>query len=174
MTFISVSPKTGLPKEYANSAEFYKEVEAATAKPSERQREVKTYADASKRLREETGLDLRSPAEKKAAADNEFIEQRIAEGVSKALERQQEAQQAGKAGKATNQSPPTFTLSHAPRQPKYNFRFKPECGCPGKEGHKPEAKEVIHSRRGVGPTMTAQRISWPEAQTRLKVTGIEI
>lgn len=174
MPFTAVDPKTGKPKDYNNSAEFFKEVEEARAKPPEKPREVKTYADASKRLREEIGLDLCDPVERLQAENNEFIEQRIAEGVSKALERQQEAQQAGKAGKATNQSPPTFTLSHAPRQPKYNFRFKPECGCPGKEGHKPEAKEVIHSRRGVGPTMTAQRISWPEAQTRLKVTGIEI
>jgi len=79
--------------------------------------------------------------------------------VSKALERQQEAQQAGKAGKATNQSPPTFTLSHAAK-PQYKFfDGQKVCGCKASQAsQKPAAKEVIHSRRGVGPVMIAQKI----------------
>ena len=162
MTYTAINPKTRLPKEYANSAEFFKEVEEFTAKPAEKPREVKTFVDASKRLREEIGVDLRSPAEIKAAADNEYIEQRIARGVAEALEQAQKAekiQQAEKAGKATNQAAFSFTISHAPPQPKYNFRFKPECGCKASQAsQKVEAKEVVHCRRGVGPVMTAQKI----------------
>ena len=58
MSFTAVDPKTGIAKDYNNSAEFFKEVEEARAKEPERQREVKTFADASKRLRDEIGLDL--------------------------------------------------------------------------------------------------------------------
>jgi len=88
MTYDAINPITGLPKEYANSAEWLRDVDAATVKPVEEQREVKTFADASKRLLEETGLDLRSADEQKAAADAEFIEKKVAEGVAAALARQ--------------------------------------------------------------------------------------
>ncbi len=173
MPFTAVDPKTGIAKDYNNSAEFFNEVEEARAKEPERQREVKTFADASKRLRDEIGLDLRDPAEINAAADNEYIEKRIAEGVAEALEQAQKAEKAQQAeqAKATNQSPFMFNIAHAAR-PQYKFFDGQKCSC--KASQKPEAKEAIHSGRGVGPTMTAQRISWPEAQTRLKVTGIEI
>ena len=171
--YVAIDPKSGKPKEYANSAEFFKEVEEFTAKEPEKQREVKTFADASERIRDELGLDTRSPAEIKEAADNEFIEKRIAEGVAEALEQAQKAEKAQQAeqAKATNQSPFMFNIAHAAR-PQYKFFDGQKCSC--KASQKPEAKEAIHSGRGVGPTMTAQRISWPEAQTRLKVTGIEI
>ena len=134
MTYDAINPLTGLPKEYANSAEWQREVDAATTKPVEEQREVKTFADASDRIRDELGLDTRTPAEIKAAADNEYVEERIAEGVSEALERQQaaqQAQQAVQAGKA-NQSPFAFNISHA-AQPKYKFYDSQEgCGCKGR------------------------------------------
>ncbi len=164
MTFDCISPKTGKPKEYPSSAEFFKEVEEVRGEPPEKPREVKTFADASLRLREQIGLDLRDPAEIKAAADNEYIEKRIAEGVSKALEQAQKAekaQQAEKAGKA-NQSPFRFTVSHAAK-PQYKFfDGQKVCGCKS-EGHKPKAEPVIHSRRGVGPTMTARGLTAAEA-----------
>ncbi len=161
MPFTAVDPKTGIAKDYNNSAEFFNEVEEARAKEPERQREVKTFADASKRLRDEIGLDLRDPAEINAAADNEYIEKRIAEGVSKVLEQAQKAekaQQAEKAGKA-NQSPFRFTVSHAAK-PQYKFfDGQKVCGCKASQAsQKPAAKEVIHSRRGVGPVMIAQKI----------------
>ena len=158
--YVAIDPKSGKPKEYANSAEFFKEVEEFTAKEPEKQREVKTFADASERIRDELGLDTRSPAEIKEAADNEFIEKRIAEGVSAALEqaqkaeKAQQAQQAAQTGKATSQSPFSFDITHA-AQPRYKFYDGQEgCGC--KASQKPSPKEVIHTRRGTGPVMTAR------------------
>ena len=163
--YVAIDPKSGKPKEYANSAEFFKEVEEIRGEPQKPPREVKTFADASLRLREQIGLDLRDPAEIKAAADNEYIEKRIAEGVSKALEQAQKAekaQQAEKAGKA-NQSPFRFTVSHAAK-PQYKFfDGQKVCGC--KEGHKPKAEPAIHSRRGTGPIMTARGLSAAEGRT---------
>ena len=155
MSFTAIDPKTGKAKDYNNSAEFFKEVDEARAKEPEKPREVKTYAEASRRLREEAGIDLRDPAERQQAENNEFIEQRIAAGVAEALERQQAAQKAEKAqqaaqtAKATNQATFSFTVSHAPRQPKYNFRIKPECGR--KAGA--HASEAVHVSHGRGPVM---------------------
>lgn len=169
MTFIAVDPKTGKPKEYANSAEFYKEVEEVRGEPPEKPREVKTFADASLRLREQIGLDLRSPEERQEAADNEYLKEQIAEGVAEALEKQREARFVD-GQKTFSQSPFAFTVFHAPQQPKYNFRIKPECGC--KEGHKPKAEPTIHSQRGFGPVMTARGLTAAEAETRLKQAGI--
>ena len=158
MSFTAIDPKTGKAKDYNNSAEFFKEVDEARAKEPEKPREVKTYAEASRRLREEAGIDLRDPAERQQAENNEFIEQRIAAGVAEALERQQAAQQAEQA-KATNQSPFAFTVSHAAK-PQYKFfDGQKVCGCKASQAsQKPAAKEVIHSRRGVGPVMIAQKI----------------
>ena len=156
--YVAIDPKSGKPKEYANSAEFFKEVEEFTAKEPEKQREVKTFADAAERIRDELGLDTRSPAEQKAAADNEFIEKRIAEGVSAALEQAQKAEKAQQAQQAAqtgvaSQSPFSFDITHA-AQPRYKFYDGQEgCGC--KASQKPAA-EVIHTRRGTGPVMTAR------------------
>jgi len=173
MTFDCISPKTGLPKEYPSSAEFFKEVEEVRGEPPEKPREVKTFQDASKRLREQIGLDLRSPAERQEAADNEYLKEQIAEGVAEALEKQREAQFVD-GQKTFSQSPFAFTVSHAPQQPKYNFRIKPECGCKA-EGHKPApAQPVIHSRRGVGPTMTARALTAAEAEIKLKQAGTKL
>lgn len=160
MTFIAVDPKSGKPKEYKSSAEFFKEVEEVRGEPPKKQREVKTFQDASLRLREEIGLDLRSPEERQEAADNEYLKEQIAEGVAEALQRQQEAQFVD-GQKTFSQSPFAFTVSHAPQQPKYKFFDGQKCGC--KEGHKAKAEPVIHSRRGFGPVMTAQ-LARPEVE----------
>jgi len=112
MTFDAINPVTGLPKEYANSAEWQREVDAATTKPVEEQREVKTFADASKRLLEETGLDLRSADEQKAAADAGFIEKKVAEGVAAALARQTQT---------ATQTPKPSTQAHSAAGPRYRF-----------------------------------------------------
>lgn len=154
MSFTAVDPRSGKPKDYNNSAEFFKEVEGVRAKPPEKPREVKTFADASKRLREQIGLDLRDPAEIKEATDNEYIKEQIAEGVAEALERQREAQFVD-GQKTVSQASFSFTVTHAARQ-QYKFFDGQKCGC--KASQKPEAKEVVHSRRGVGPVMTAQKI----------------
>ena len=172
MTYIAVDPKTGMPKEYPSSAEFFKEVEEVRGEPPEKPREVKTFQDASLRLREEIGLDLRSPEERQEAADNEYLKEQIAEGVAEALEKQREAQFVD-GQKTFSQSPFMFTVSHAPQQPKYNFRIKPVCGCKA-AGHKPASEPVIHSRRGVGPVMTARGLNAAEAETRLKQAGITL
>ena len=161
MTFIAVDPKSGKPKEYKSSAEFFKEVEEVRGEPPEKPREVKTFADASLRRREQIGLDLRDPSEIKEAADRGYLREQIAEGVAEALEKQREAQFVD-GQKTFSQSPFSFTASHAPQQPKYNFRIKPECGCKS-EVH----RLAIHSRRGVGPTMTAKALSAAEAEKRM-------
>jgi len=156
--YVAIDPQSEKPKEYANSAEFFKEVEEFTAREPEKPREVKNFKDASERIRAELGLDLRSPAEIKEADDREDIEQRIAAGVAEALERQQAAQQAAQAqaGKATKLSQFAFNIAHS-AQPKYKF-FDSQEGCGCKASQKPAAKEVIHTRRGTGPVMTAQKI----------------
>lgn len=156
MTFDCISPKTGLPTEYPSSAEFYKEVEEATAKTPEKRPDVRTFADASQRLRDEIGLDLRSPAEQQEAANNEFIEQRIAEGVSEALEKAQQAEKAEKVSQS-----PWSVIQHS-KQPRYKFFEEQKCGCKA-DGHKPKAEPVIHSRRGFGPVMSAQ-LARPEIE----------
>ena len=169
MTFIAVDPKSGKPKEYTSSAEFYKEVEEVRGEPPEKPREVKTFADAAQRLREQIGLDLRDPSEIKEAADRGYLREQIAEGVAEALEKQREAQFVD-GPKTFSQSPFSFTASHAPQQPKYNFRIKPECGCKS-EVHRLKAELAIHSRRGVGPTMTAKGLTAAEAEKRLAARG---
>lgn len=169
--YVAIDPKSGKPKEYANSAEFFKEVEEFTAKEPERQREVKTFADASDRIRDELGLDTRTPAEIKAAADNEYIEERIAEGVSAALEQAQKAEKAQQAEKAEKVSlSPWPVIQKHSKQPRYKFFDRQECGCKA-EGHRPKAEPTIHSRRGVGPTMTARGLNAAEAEKRLAARG---
>ena len=171
MTFDCISPKTGLPKEYPSSAEFYKEVEEVRGEPPEKPREVKTFADASLRLREQIGLDLRDPSEIKEAADRGYLREQIAEGVAEALEKQREAQFVD-AQKPITQSPFSFTVSHAAK-PQYKFfDGQKGCGCKS-EAHKPKAELAIHSRRGVGPTMTAKGLTAAEAEKRLAAHGVK-
>lgn len=170
MPFIAVDPKSGKPKEYTSSAEFYKEVEEVRGEPPEKPREVKTFADASLRLREQIGLDLRTPEERQESADNKYIKEQIAEGVAEALEKQREAQFVD-GQKTFSQSPFSFTVSHAAK-PQYKF-FDGQKGCGCKEGHKPKAEPVIHSRRGFGPIMTARGLTAAEAQKRLAAHGVK-
>ena len=181
MTFDQINPLTGKVKEYANSAEWMRDVEAYRAQnQTETPRaEVHTYADAARRLNEELGI--RNPVAEKEAAVAELIERKVAEGVSSALERQQaeKAQQAQKAEKVSqslqaDQPPAHFDAIgkclwkalHAPKTGR-------KCGCKA-EGHKPAAEPVIHSRRGVGPVMTARALTAAEAETRLKQAGITL
>ena len=133
MTFDQINPLTGKVKEYANSAEWIKDVEKATAKLPEKKPEVKTYADA------------------------DFIKKQVAEGIAEGLEKAQKAEKAQQAQKAEKVSlSPWPVIQKHSAQPKYKFYDGQECGC--KEGHKPKAEPVIHSRRGIGPVMTAQKI----------------
>ena len=172
MTFDCISPKTGKPKEYPSSAEFFKEVEEVRGEQPEKPREVKTYADASKRLREQIGLDLRDPSEIKEAADRGYLREQIAEGVAEALEKQREAQFVD-AQKPITQSPFSFTVSHAAK-PQYKFfDGQKVCGCKS-EVHRLKAEPAIHSRRGFGPVMTAKGLSAAEAEKRLAAHGVEI
>jgi len=155
MTYIGVNPKTGIPKEYPSSAEFFKEVEEVRGEQPEKPREVKTYADASKRLREEIGLDLRSPEERQEAADNEYLKEQIAEGVAEALQRQQEAQFVD-GQKTFSQSPKPTTQAHSASGPRYKFYDGQEgCGC---KAHKQTAQTTIHSARGTGPVMAMHAV----------------
>jgi len=163
MTFDQINPLTGKVKEYANSAEWIKDVEKATAKPLEKKPEVKTFADAMKRYNKELGI--RDPVAEKAAADADFIKKQVAEGIAEGLEKAQKAEKAQQAKQAekVSQSPFRFTVSHAAK-PQYKFFEEQKCGCKA-EGHKPKAEPAIHSRRGTGPIMTARGLSAAEGRT---------
>ena len=147
MTYDQINPKTGKVKEYKNSAEWLKDVEEATAKPPEKKPEVKTYVDASQRLREEIGIDLRSPAERQEAANNEFIEKQVAEGIATALTKQQ--------AQTANQTPKPTTQAHS-AGPRYKFYDGQEdCGC---TAHKQTPQTAIHSTRSTGPVMAMHAV----------------
>ena len=142
MTFVSINPLTGLPKEYANSGEWMQDVDAATAKPVDEPIEVKTFADASRRLREEAGIDLRSDGERQAADNAELIERKVAEGIAAALAKQ---------AQPANQTPKPTTQTHSAAGPRYKFFDGQEgCGC---KAHAQTAQPVIHSGVGRGPIM---------------------
>ena len=143
MTIDQVNPKTGKVKEYQNSAEWLKDVEEATAKHPEKKPEVKTYADAARRLNEELGI--RDPVAEKAAADAEIIEKKVAEGIATALAKQQ--------AQTASQTPKPTTQAHS-AGPRYRFYDGQEgCGCKA-EGHKPTAAQpAVHSARSTGPVM---------------------
>ena len=151
MTFDQVNPKTGKVKEYKNSAEWLKDVEEATAKPPDKKPEVKTYADASRRLREEAGIDLRSPDERRAAADAEFIEKKVAEGVAAALAKQQvtQSQQVRPEVHSKNMNDLLTEFCQ-----KIGWK-PPKCGC---QAHKQTAQPTIHSARGIGPVMAMHAV----------------
>ena len=147
MTFVSVNPLTGLPKEYANSGEWMRDVDAATVKPVDEPREVKTFQDASRRLREQAGIDLRSDDERQAADNAEFIEQKVAEGVAAALAKQQ--------AQSANQAPKPSVQVHSAAGPRYKFHDgQAVCGCK----HAQTAQPIIHSRIGHGPTMEMRSV----------------
>jgi len=162
MTF-EINPLTGKVKEYANSAEWIKDVEKATAKPLEKKPEVKTFADAMKRYNKELGI--RDPVAEKAAADADFIKKQVAEGIAEGLEKAQKAEKAQQAKQAEKVSlSPWPVIQKHSAQPRYRFYDAQRCGCKS-EGHRPKAEPVIHSGRGVGPTMTARGLTAAEGRT---------
>jgi len=163
MTFDQINPLTGKVKEYANSAEWIKDVEKATAKPLEKKPEVKTFADAMKRYNKELGI--RDPVAEKAAADADFIKKQVAEGIAEGLEKAQKAEKAQQAKQAEKVSlSPWPVIQKHSAQPRYKFFEEQKCGCKA-EGHKPKAEPAIHSRRGTGPIMTARGLSAAEGRT---------
>jgi len=163
--YVAVDPKSGKPKEYANSAEFFNEVEEATAKPPEKTREVKTYADAARQLNEELGI--RDSVAEKEAAIAELIERKVAEGVASALERQQEAQQKAEKAEMTTQSQAAHEFRMRPPKIVWNFAPTPKCSCET-TSQKPAAVHVSHAS---GPTMAAHALSAEEARAWLKQAG---
>lgn len=158
MVFIAVDPKTHKVKEYKNSGEWLKEVDGVKTK-TEKPIEVKTYLDASKRLKKELGIDLRTPAEKEQAR----IDEAVGKAVSAALARPQQATQSPLAALAIHSDMTVAEIMAAFRS------FKPAgCRC-AHASHSQKAEQVIHSQ---GPTMTAEAVSWEEAQSRLRAAGI--
>lgn len=247
MVYINVDPITRKVKEYANSGEWMAAVEKATSGPKPKPIKKMTYAEASKKLREEVGIDLRSPDEKQQEKIDAVIEQKVAEGISAALARQQ-----------TTQSPAASTQSHSPQakqethsgpfaeanaamarihemQKELGLKPSKACGCTHAKASKmtypaaekklreefgidlrslherqdattraliekknaekkaaalaerrdivqsPEAKQAVHSKEvktysgySTGPVMGCQKVTWGEAQKRLKAAGVEI
>jgi len=183
MGYINVDPITKKVKEYENIAEWQAAVEKATADPKPKPIKKMTYAEASKKLREEAGIDLRNDAEKQQEKINAVIEQKVAEGVSAALARQQQQQ--------ATQSAPARQEVHATHIDRANAAMArihemqkslgllppKACGCT----HAKKAETVTHSKEvktysgySTGPVMGCQMVTWPEAQRRLKVAGVEI
>lgn len=164
MAYTNVDPITKKVKEYKNSGEWISAVEAATSKPKEKPVGKMTFPEASKRLREEYGIDLRDSAEKERAEIDGLIERKVAEGVSAALARQQatQSQQARQEVHATRSKCSCHIASQSP------------TGDCHHQKHSQKAEDAIHSSYSVGPTMGCQRVSWPEAQRRLKEAGVEI
>ena len=192
MVYINVDPITRKVKEYKNIAEWQAAVEKVTAEPKPKPIKKMTYAKASKKLREEAGIDLRSDAEKQQEKIDAVIEQKVAEGISAALAQQQQ-QQATQSAPARNQA----TQSSQAKQKTHSGPFAEAnaimarihetqkslgllppkaCGCT----HAKKAETVTHSKEvktaayATGPVMDMQLVSWPEAQRRLREAGVVI
>ena len=110
MPYLAIDPITKKPKEYANSGEFFKELEAARPPTARKEPAKLSFADSQRRLRAETGLDLRSPEERQ----HDSLRQAVAEGVAEGL------------GK---QSTKTRSL-HAPQKEPHAIRFCQSETCP--------------------------------------------
>jgi len=175
MGYINVDPITKKVKEYKNQAEWIADVEKATARPEPKQNKNMTFPEASKKLREEYGIDLRSPAERQQAEIDGLIERKVAEGVSAALARQQ-AMQSSRPRQEVHSSPldrANAALARIHETQKELGLITPKaCGCHAK--HSQKAEQVIHSAYAVGPVMEMPRVSWPEAQRRLRDAGVTI
>ena len=167
MTFDQINPLTGKVKEYANSAEWMRDVEAYRAQNQTEtlRAEVHTYADAARRLNQELGI--RDPVAEKEAAIAEVIERKVAEGVASALKRQQEAQQKAEKAEMTTQSQAAHVFRMRPQKIVWNFAPTPKCSCET-TSQKPAAVHVSHAR---GPTMAAHALSAEEARAWLKQAG---
>ena len=174
MAYINVDPITKKVKEYKNIAEWQAAVEKATSDPKPKPIKKMTFAEASKKLREEAGIDLRDPAERQQEKINAVIEQKVAEGISAALARQQ-AMQSSQAKQEGHSSPLEQANAAMARlhEIQKSLGLAPKaCGCHAK--HSQKAETVTHSAYAVGPVMGMQRVSWPEAQKRLRAAGVEI
>jgi len=107
-----------------------------------------TFAEASKKLREEAGIDLRDPAERQQEKINAVIEQKVAEGISAALARQQ-AMQSSQAKQEGHSSP----LEQANAAMGRIFEMQKELGLPPKacgcsHSHAKKAEPAVHSKDG--------------------------
>ena len=178
MTYTNVDPFTKKVKEYKNLAEWLADVEKATAGPKAKPVGKMSFPEASKRLREEFGIDLRSQAEKEQEKIDGLIERKVAAGVSAALARQQATQstQARQEVHATRSKCSCHIASQSPTGDCHHQKppKTTACGCSAHAKHFKEGKDATHSAYATGPVMGMERVSWPEAQRRLKAAGIEI
>ncbi len=118
MPYLAIDPITKKPKEYANSGEFFKELEAARPPAARREPEKLRFADAEKRIRAEMGLDLRTPEDRQ----RDQIRQAVAAGVAEGLAERQ-------AQKKRSTHNPERTL-HAPQKEPRFIRFCQSETCP--------------------------------------------
>ena len=181
MAYINVDPITKKVKEYKNIAEWQAAVEKATADPKPKPIKKMTFAEASKKLREEAGIDLRDPTEKRQAEVDSLIELKVAEGISAALARQQaQATQSNPAKQETHSG--TFAEANAAlariHEMQKGLGLKPPqaCGCT----HAKKAEPAVHSKEAktaayaVGPVMPCQKLTLPLDKKRLREAGVEI
>ncbi len=178
MGYINVDPITKKVKEYKNMAEWQADVEKATSDPKPKPIKKMTFAEASKKLREEAGIDLRDSSEKRQAEVDSLIEKKVAEGISAALARQQaQATQSPTVKHEVHSGP--FAEANAAlariHEMQKGLGLKPPkaCSCTH-EKHSQKAEPAVHSAYGVGPVMPCQRVTWAEAQKRLQAAGVEI
>jgi len=147
MGYINVDPITRKVKEYKNMAEWQADVEKATSDPKPKPIKKMTYAEASKKLREEAGIDLRGPDEKQQKKIDAVIEQKVAEGISAALARQQaQATQSNPAKQETHSG--TFAEANAAMSRIFEIQKElglipaKGCGCTKKAETATHSKEV--------------------------------
>ena len=181
MGYINVDPITRKVKEYKNVAEWQADVENATADPKPKPIKKMTFAEASKKLREEAGIDLRDPAERQQEKIDAVIEQKVAEGLSAALARQQaQATQSPTVKHVVHSGP--FAEANAAlariHEMQKGLGLKPPqaCGCT----HAKKAEPAVHSKEAktaayaVGPVMPCQKLTLPLDKKRLREAGVEI
>jgi len=186
MAYINVDPITKKIQEYKNMAEWQAAVEKATSDPKPKPIKKMTFAEASKKLREEAGIDLRDPAERQQEKIDAVIEQKVAEGLSAALARNQATQ--SPAASTQSHSPQAKQEAHASHIDRANAAMgriyemqkslglipAKGCGCTKKAEPAVHSKESKNVAYGTGPVMACQMVTWPEAQKRLRAAGVEI
>ncbi len=174
MGYINVDPITRKVKEYKNIAEWQADVEKATADPKPKPIKKMSFAEASKKLREEAGIDLRDSTEKRQAEVDSLIEQKVAEGISAALARQQQQQ--------ATQSPPSKQVQHHATKSRCSCHIasqSPTGDCHHQK-HSRAGEAVTHSKErkvaadAVGPVMPCQKLTLPLDKKRLREAGVEI
>ena len=162
MAYLNVDPITKKVKEYKNSGEWLAAVEASTAKPKAKPVGKMSFPEASKKLREEYGIDLRDSAEKEQIKFDEAV----GKAVSAALARQQQQQatQASQARQETHSKPRSLSdvLSEFSQLTGWNPPKTTACGCSHAK-HSKEGKEAVYS---VGPVMGCQKVSYADGGNR--------